>query len=85
MTDPEFPGGGNANPPSGGGWRKHMILPKFPKKLHKIERIWTRGAGPKFHHDSPLVGVPLSRVGVLPTPPPVWDDPGSVLKVIRSF
>ena len=43
VTDPGFPRGGSANSPGGG--RQHTILPKFPKKLHEIERIWTRGWG----------------------------------------
>ena len=36
-ADPGFPVGGGANHTSYSG-RQHMILPKFPKKLHEIEK-----------------------------------------------
>ena len=42
VADPGFPRGGGANFPGG---RQHTILPKFPKKLHEIERIWTPRGG----------------------------------------
>ena len=43
VADPGFPRGGGTNSPWGG--RQHTILPKIPKKLHEIERIWAPGGG----------------------------------------
>ena len=45
VADPGFPWGGGINSPGGG---QHMILPNFPKNLHEIERIWTRGVASKI-------------------------------------
>ena len=36
-------GGSKISPRRG---RQHTILPKFPKKLHEIERIWAPGPPP---------------------------------------
>ena len=47
VADPGFPRGGGANL-SGG--RQHTILPKFPKKLHEIERIWTPEGGARIQN-----------------------------------
>ena len=40
VAGPGFPQGGRAN--SKGGCEKLLFCQFFPKKLHKIERIWTR-------------------------------------------
>ena len=50
VADLGFPRGRDTDPPGG---RQHTTLPNFPKKLHKIERIWTRGGAPPL--DPPLV------------------------------
>ena len=52
VADPGFPRGGGANFRGG---RQHTILPKFSKKLHEIERIWTGGGVPR----APLERNPL--------------------------
>ena len=42
VADPGFPPGGAANPP-GGGERKHMILPNFPKNCMKLNEFGLPG------------------------------------------
>ena len=42
VAGPGFPRGRGTNSPGG---RQHTILPKFPKKMHEIERIWTPREG----------------------------------------
>ena len=58
MADPGFPRCGGAN--SKGGCKKLLFSHFVPKKLHKIERIWTpregRVPGP------PLLGPPMEKV-----------------------
>ena len=55
VADPGFPRGGCANSPWGGGGCQHTILPKFPKKLHEIERIWTQRGVLMLPLDPPLI------------------------------
>ena len=53
VADPDFPGGGGANPPEkGGSGRQHMISTKFPKNCMKLKKFGN-GRGvvrPKFHY-----------------------------------
>ena len=51
-ADPGFPVGEGADPWGGGASRQHIILSKFPKKLHEIEKIVGRMGAPPF--DPPL-------------------------------
>ena len=57
VADPGFPLGGGANPPGGANIWFGQI---FPKKLHEIERIWTRGGVRASHpHGSVTVSCGL--------------------------